>query len=730
MKKQKENHGIKLSVKAKDMFISVRQLFKHNTISQNTEDKDTELVSKQEKQRIWHKFQSIKVQLAVGLLIPILLLAIYGIVSYSKSEKAIIGNYESSAANTIDAISTYMNLGFNMVEKSSLEITLDTNFKKFFELSAEEALQNTKTYDDIKDRISLNANSNAFISELHLIGKNGLGMSTMGDINSDLYSSVAQSDIGKKMKENKVQFLWIGNHAELDKAMVMGSNTYNSDSYSTSIVRKMSDSRGYIIVDVSKQHIMDMFAEYDMGEGSILGYISGDGRETLTNTDEASIFTGLGYYQKAMTAEELSGYSYETFQGQDYLFIYSRFEDVDGAVCALVPKSTILNEVKDIKILSIAFVSIACIIALFIVFLITGGIIRTINSLNKSIALVAKGDLTVKINTKKSDEFKALTHGISDMTVNMQTLIGEVKEVGETVNGSAVSLSGTAEELLEATKGISRTVEEIGQGIVQQAEESERCLNQMSNLSDQINQVYTNTNEIEHIANNTQNVASEGMQIIGELSDKSKATSEITQDVIKQIQEFEVQSKKIQSFVNIINEIASQTNLLSLNASIEAARAGEAGRGFAVVAEEIRKLADQSLNAAKQIQNTVKDIDVQNKETVNTAEKAESIVASQTESLTKTVRVFDNITSHVDDLANNLNNILNRLKNIESAKDDTLNAIQNISAVTQETAAASEEVNATVLNQIDSVERLRKSANVLQDDAKILQEAIKIFKIC
>ncbi|MDF2905162.1 MAG: methyl-accepting chemotaxis sensory transducer [Herbinix sp.] len=682
-----------------------------------------------ERTTLLNRLQSIKVQLAIGLLIPIVLLAVYGVVSYKKSEGAIIDNYENSAMDTIDAISTYMNLGFSMVEKSSLEITLDTNFKKYFELKLEEALDSKKTYDDIQDRISLNANSNSFISEIHLIGKNGLGMSTLGDINRDLYKVITGSDIGKTLKEKKAPFIWFGDHTVLDQALLDSANPYNSSIYSTSIIRKMSDSRGFIIVDVATQHILDMFAEYDMGEGSILGFISGDGRETLANTEETNIFGALEYFKNALMAEELSGYSYQQFNGKEYLFIYSRFEDVEGTVCALVPKSTILNEVKGIKSLNIAFVTVAVIIALIVVFLITGTIIKAINSLNKSISQISKGDLTAKIDTKRKDEFRTLSHGISDMTSNMRNLIGEVKEVGSTVSSSALSLTSTAGELLEATKGISRTVEEIGQGIVHQAEDSERCLIQMSNLSDQINQVYINTNEIEQIANNTQIVASEGMQIIDELSNKSRATSEITQDVIRNIQEFEVQSKKIQGFVNIINDIASQTNLLSLNASIEAARAGEAGRGFAVVAEEIRKLADQSLNAAKQIQNTVKDIDVQNKETVSTAERAESIVASQVDALTKTVSVFDNISSHVDDLANNLNGILNRLKNIETAKEDTLSAIQNISAITQETAAASEEVNATVFNQIDSVERLQESAHVLEDDAKILEDAIKIFKI-
>lgn len=214
-----------------------------------------------------------------------------------------------------------------------------------------------------------------------------------------------------------------------------------------------------------------------------------------------------------------------------------------------------------------------------------------------------------------------------------------------------------------------------------------------------------------------------------ELNQKSKATSEITKNVISKVQKFEIQSHNIEDFVNTINDIASQTNLLSLNASIEAARAGNAGLGFAVVAEEIRKLADQSMQAVKQIQNIVNELYLQTKDTVDTAKQAESIVDSQTVALDKTVRTFINIDEHVKNLVINLDHVSQGMKKIETAKEGTLEAIESISAVAEQTAAATQEVSTTALTQIDSVEHLRQSAFELANDAMKLEDAIKLFKI-
>jgi methyl-accepting chemotaxis protein len=311
----------------------------------------------------------------------------------------------------------------------------------------------------------------------------------------------------------------------------------------------------------------------------------------------------------------------------------------------------------------------------------------------------------------------------------MRGLIEEVQGVGGKVDNSAEILSETTEQLLTATKDITSTIENIEQGIVQQASDTEQCLILMTTFSEEINKVNGSAYEIEQIANNTKPITNEGLIIMDELSGKAKETSDITQIVIEKVEEFKTLSTDISVIVETMSMIADQTNLLSLNAAIEAARSGEAGRGFTVVAQEIRKLADKSLQSVAQVQSIVEDIQVKANETVITARRAEDVVDSQMKSLDKSVQMFGNINQHVGDLVGNLNDILAGIKHIETAKEDVLTAIESISAVSEETAASAEEMSITATNQIGSVEGLKQAANALAEDAGKLNLSLKRFKI-
>ena len=676
----------------------------------------------QERKSIWNKFKGIRVKLLVAFSMPIILMAIFGVVSYQKSAKAIISNYEKSATNTLNAVSDYLDLGMSSVEEKSVEILLGNSY--YDRVIKEDTIDDVLVFRKLRDEVFLAQGTNSFIYAIHIFGKAGKGLSTIGTLPENIYDLFLESEEAKKLAAVPKKNLWIGEHASLDEQLKT-----SKDEYAISFIRNMTYDNGYIILDISTKIIVETLSRMDFGESSIIGFVTSDGSETLTKIEENNIFNESQFYKESVASEETSGYSYERFGDKDYLYLYSKVGDSGAIVCALVPESTIIKQANDIKTLSVIFVSLACIFALLLGTAMAGGIGNAISKLMKSITLAAKGDLTAKFDTKRKDEFNILSKGLTDMVDGMRNLIAEVAEVGAKVSGSAGMLSATSETILGATKDISLTIDEIEKGVVQQSTDTEHCLGQMSNLSDKINQVYGSTYEIEQIANDTKTIVGEGIVIVDELNIKTKATTNITQVVIREIEALVVQSRNIGNFVGVINEIASQTNLLSLNASIEAARAGDAGRGFAVVADEIRKLADQSVKAASQIQSIVTEIQNKTQGTVVSAKQAENIVGSQSEALQRTIHVFENINKHVGKLANNLNNISIGVKGIETAKEDTLDAIRNISAVSQQTAAASEEVSATANNQIDSVENLSRSALELANDAKKLEEAILLFRI-
>lgn len=685
------------------------------------------------------KASGIRTKLILGFTVPVILIAVFGIISYNKAANAITQNYEGIAEDALSAVKDNIFMGLYAVTSKSYDLTNNDNIKNYYnnidEMSEEEA---EAAFKLVKSELSNAKSAHTFIYAVHILGEQGNSISSVDELPADIFTNFEASEEGSSITSYTGRFIWVGAHSFLDEQL--GNTQVN---YIISVIRKMAENNGYVIMDVPKLEIVHSLSSINLGKGSIVGFITGDGKEALVNsvtsedgkaeikeiTEESHLFGGLDYYTKINEGTEKSGASYETYQGREYLFLYSKVEGTGATVCALVPQSTILDKVQPMKALSLIFVVLACIISGLIGTILATGIGKEISKLVKSIAIAAKGDLTTKFETKRKDEFMLLSDSLTDMVEGMRSLIEKVATVGETVNSSADTLSNTSGDILTSTRDISLAIDEIEKGVVQQAEDTEHCLLQMSSLSDKIGQVYENSYEIEKIAKNTKLIVGEGITTIDELHNKSSATTEITNIIIHEIEELEKQSQSIESFVEMINGISEQTNLLSLNASIEAARAGDAGRGFAVVAEEIRKLADQSLKAANQINSIVSAIKNKTRGTAASAKQAESIVASQMEALVKTIQTFENINEHVENLVDNLDHIAEGVKGIENAKDDTLDSISNISAISQETATSSEEVSATANNQIASVENLSISAAALAEDAKKLEEAIQLFKI-
>ncbi|NLZ83386.1 MAG: hypothetical protein GX915_06960, partial [Clostridiales bacterium] len=290
------------------------------------------------------KIFSIRVKLVIGLLIPVVLLALYGVISYNKSESAIISNYENSSAGTLNAVSDYMGFGLNIIGEKTQELISDPNVRVYYNKKTgnEDYLTSLNQQYDIQTDIILAKDTNPFVAGIHVIGQYGKGTSTEVPASDTLYGAFSESEKGIAIEGISDTYTWIGSHPELDTQLTDGDKVYSTDNYALSIVRKMSSNYGYVIVDVSMEQVMDMFDKYDLGEGSITGLVTGDGREVITGSITDTVFSTLPKFQDIVKGTDDNGFFYEDYNGEEHLFLYSKVTDANLIVCALIPRATIL----------------------------------------------------------------------------------------------------------------------------------------------------------------------------------------------------------------------------------------------------------------------------------------------------------------------------------------------------------------------------------------------------
>ncbi|NHN34488.1 methyl-accepting chemotaxis protein [Paenibacillus agricola] len=449
--------------------------------------------------------------------------------------------------------------------------------------------------------------------------------------------------------------------------------------------KSLNDGSGVVAGNLDLQKLAQTVATVRVGEKGYAFIVDKDKKYITHPTRKAGDVNNEsfmeGFYEKE------SGTLNYTYLGEDKRSVFVTNPITGWKIIGAIELAEIDAASRGIFYTMVAVMIVSILLGGLLVFGIVRSITKPLDQLMAATDKIAQGDLTEVIVVRSLDEIGKLSVSVSNMAANLRGLISGV------INSS--------HNVAAASQEISATTEEIAKGSTTQAEESQRMQELFSELTMVVNSVAASAENAAELAGRTTAIAKDGGEIV------SKSIQSMN-EVHLQMNLLEQDSNRIGEIINVISDIAGQTNLLALNAAIEAARAGDHGKGFAVVATEVRKLAERSGEATKQITDIIKSMQT------NTHRSVVSVSAgvAQTED---TRKAFEQIIQMIDQTEQKVTEIAAASEEQMAQTSEVMNSIECIASASQQAAAASEETAAT-----------SQSLANLADD---LNQSVSIFKI-
>ena len=412
----------------------------------------------------------------------------------------------------------------------------------------------------------------------------------------------------------------------------------------------------------------------------------------------------------------------QELHGRNYYGYVVAFKNSDGttvgSVCAFRDSTELKAEKLHHGILMGVIALIIVVVVVIINLIESNKVTVVIDHITEALEALANGHLEIHMPdhaTDRKDEFGTIAESTLKLDEELTEIVNAMKKLSDEVAQSGLELADSSHQASEASGQVSQAVEEISKGAISQAESVQTSADDTSNMGEDIDGITGNVNDLDSYTTNMKEASERTHQALGSLMEHNAEVMKSMKIIETNIHTTNDSVHEIAEASNIIDDISSQTNLLSLNASIEAARAGEAGKGFAVVADEIRSLAEQSQEAATQIKEIVEKLVEGSQESVSTLGKLDEEFQMQSEQIQATREDMDSMIEEVDKVAESSRTINSRIVTLNEAKANLIEIISDLSAISEENAAATEETNA-------SVEELNATFEVINDDAKELQK--------
>ena len=392
-------------------------------------------------------------------------------------------------------------------------------------------------------------------------------------------------------------------------------------------------------------------------------------------------------------------------------------------------ESEALAGITTVTGVAVGISAIVVLLAIIICFILGRRLMRPLVKVSTIIEEIANGDINADFGMVKetNDEIGLIIEKMKELTQSLGNIVGKIRNSSDTMSSNSYELNDTSSQTLAANNEISKAVEDVAEGSTGMAASISKINENLLEMSNETKDINESVNEIRNQTTAVQDSSKIMNDKIKSMQDSSHKMDEGISAISKRIETVNTTVDKVSNIVSVIEEISSETNLLSLNASIEAARAGDAGKGFAVVAQEIRVLSDNTNTELENIKQIISSLVEECRYCVQASGTIVEDNAKQKEEIKAVLDEFGSLDEQIQKTAEKADEIEELVIAMIELNDDITKSSNSLTDVSAANAAATEEMNANIEELNAMMNGVSEMAGNMNDESDGLKEALSFF---